>query len=111
MIPVINPWAPGFLRSRLGQIAPSITPSGPSITEATVPAPTSKGPGILLGVGGALVVLAVGSVYTLFAYGVASESKSKTVKATGYILAAMAGLATLVEAGSIALVGASLGKK
>jgi len=92
MISVVNPvYHNPLLRHvqpRMGQqLSPMVAPAGgPSVSQ-------------LMAAGGVTILtLGLGAVSALFLYGVASESKSKLVKTTGYIGAGVAALGTVVEA-------------
>jgi hypothetical protein len=79
---------------------PLLRRSQPQMGQTPLPIVSpSSGPGkIAAGIGVGVVTLGLGAVSTLFLYGIAKESKSKMVKTTGYIMAALTGLATAVEA-------------
>lgn len=98
MIQLSSPWTRGMrpfnVGLALGQTPlPMVAPSGSS----------SKAGSGALAVGAGLLTLGVASVGVLFSYGIARESKSKLVKATGYVLAGVGAIAALIEAGAVAV--------
>jgi hypothetical protein len=82
------------LRRGLGQLNPFIAPTLPNAA-STPTAPAASGGSALVALAGTLLYAGLGVTSTLFSYGVAKESRSKTVKTTGYILAGVSALGTL----------------
>jgi len=97
MYPLEVRFQTGFRRARLAQAVPAVNPVLP-----TMPSAPTSGP-LAAGILGGIFVLALGTVGTLFNYGIARESRSKMVKTTGYIVAGVSALSTLVAAGAMVL--------
>jgi hypothetical protein len=79
----------------LGQMNPFINPSMDLISTPSTPAASSGG-NKPLAVGVSLLAAALAGTSTLFTYGLARDAKSKMVKTTGYVLAGVSALGTLV---------------
>jgi hypothetical protein len=95
MFPVINPWTPNFSRvTGLGQLTPLVPPS-------PAPAAPTGGGQVAAAIGASALTLGVLGLSVAFTYGIARESKSSLVKTTGYIMAGVGSLMTVIEAGAV----------
>lgn len=88
MVKLVSAWSPAVHRS-MGQ------------TPLPMVAPSSGAGSLAARIGAGLLTLGLAGLGVAFTYGIASESKSKMVKTTGYILAGVGALVALFEAAAV----------